>query len=187
MDRQTKEAMVVSLNEIFTSAQAGFLVDFRGLTVEQANDLRRKLRDASSHMRVLKNNMAKLAIKGTPFEAMEPSIVDTRAIVYAEEPVAPAKVVTDFARSNQKFQIVTGVLVKGKAGELIDSATIQALATLPSRERLLAQSLSVMQAPAVNFVRTLSEVPGSFVRTLSAIGEAKGAASKTSGNSSRAC
>ncbi len=176
MDRQAKEAMVASLNEIFASAQAGFLVDYRGLTVAQATDLRRKLRDASSQMRVLKNNMAKLAIKGTPFEAMEPSIVDTRAIVFAEEPVAPAKVVTDFAKHNNKFQFITGVLVKGESGELIDDATIQALAMLPSREQLLAQLLSVMQAPVTNFVRTLSEVPGSFVRTLSAIAESKGAA-----------
>jgi large subunit ribosomal protein L10 len=168
--------MVASLSEVFKSSQVGFLVDFRGLTVAQATDLRRKLRGAKTRMRVVKNNLAKIALKGTPFEKLEPSIVDTRALVFGDDPVAPAKVLTGFLKDNEKFKYIAGLLVKGESGQLINEAMAKALADLPSREQLIAQLLGLMQAPAGQFLRLLNEVPAKFLRTLNAIGEQKGQA-----------
>ena len=175
MDRATKEALVASMNEMFAKAQAGFLVDFRGLSVEDANTLRRRLRDASAQMRVLKNNLAKIAIKGTPFEEFSGDIIDTRAFVYADDPVAPAKVVAAYQKENKKFSVIAGMLVKGTVGQKLDGEGVKSLATLPSRDELIAQFLSMLQAPASHLVRTLNEVPASFARTLSALAEARGA------------
>lgn len=175
MDRETKEALVASMNDMFAKAQAGFLVDFRGLSVEDANTLRRRLRDASAQMRVLKNNLAKIAIKGTPFEELGADIIDTRAFVYSDDPVAPAKVVTGYQKENKKFSVIAGMLVKGTEGQKLDGEGVQSLAALPSRDELVAQFLSLLQAPSRNLVRTLNEVPASFARALSALADARGA------------
>ena len=174
MDRQTKESVVASLNELFQSAQVGYLVDYCGLTVEAVNDLRRKLRAASAEMRVLKNNLAKIALKGTPFEELQGDITETRAFIYSHEPVGPAKVVTEF--KSDKLSLIAGILISGGTAQKLDHATVRSLALLPSRDVLIAQILSVLQATQVKLVRTLNEVPGSFVRALAAVGEAKGEA-----------
>ena len=177
MDRQTKEAVVASMTEVFRKAQVGFLVDFRGLTVAQATELRRRLRNAKSDMRVLKNNLAKRALKGTAFEQIEGDIVDTRALVFGNDPVAPAKVISGFLKDHEKFKYIIGLLVKGDTGQKVNETMAKSLADLPSREQLIAQMLGLMQAPAGQFLRVLNEVPAKFLRTLAAVGEAKGAAS----------
>ena len=176
MDRTTKENMVASLGDLFNSAQVGFLVDYRGLSVEEVNELRGKLREASSQMRVLKNNLAKIAIKDTPFEPLSDEIVETRAFIYGEEPVGPAKAVIGFQQRNDKLGLIAGLLVKGSEGQKLDESAVKSLASLPTREQLLGQFLSLLQAPQGKLVRTLAEVPASFVRTLSALAESKGEA-----------
>ena len=176
MDRQTKEAMVASLSEVFKSAQVGFLVDFRGLTVAQATELRRRLRAAKSQMRVVKNNLARIALKGTPFEKLDSSLVDTRALVFGDDPVAPAKVLAGYLKENEKFKYITGLLVKGEDGQLVNETMAKSLAALPTRDQLIGQLLGLMQAPAGQFLRLLNEVPAKFLRTLNAIAEQKGKA-----------
>lgn len=173
MERQAKETMVASLTEVFKKAQVGFLVDFRGLTVAQASDLRRKLRGAKSDMRVVKNNLARIALKGTAFEQIENDLVDTRALVFGNDPIGPAKVLTGFLKDNEKLKYITGLLVKGTSGQKVNQAMAKALADLPSREQLIGQLLGLMQAPAAQFLRVLNEVPAKFLRTLAAVGEAK--------------
>jgi large subunit ribosomal protein L10 len=176
VDRQTKETVVASMTEVFQKAQVGFLVDFRGLTVAQATDLRRKLREANSDMRVLKNNLAKRALKGTAFERLEGDIVDTRALVFGTDPVGPAKVLTGFLKDNEKFKYISGLLVTGETGQVVNQTMAKSLADLPSREQLIAQFLGLLNAPAGQFLRVLNEVPAKFLRTLAAVGEAKGSA-----------
>jgi large subunit ribosomal protein L10 len=174
MKRENKEEMIGALAIVFKEHQVGFLVDFRGMTVGAVTDLRRKLHGAKTGMRVLKNRMAKIASKGTPFEPLAPHMTGTRALVFGQDPVAPAKVMLKYAEDNEKFKLVTGVLVsRSGVGEVLDAKQIKVLGNLPPKEELIGKLLFLMKAPPTMFVRTLNEVPAKFVRTLAAVRDAK--------------
>ncbi len=174
MDRATKELLVKEYKELFSSAITGVLVDYKGLNVEQLTELRKTLFDKNSRFRVLKNSLAKIAVAGTPFEELGEQFVETRALVYSEEDVvAPAKIVTDAAKKNEKIKLISGLLVSGDKGEVLDGQGVKALGNLPSKEELITQLLFVMNAPITNFVRVLNEVPSKFVRTLKAVADSK--------------
>jgi large subunit ribosomal protein L10 len=173
LDKTEKTEMVGALSEIFHDAQVGFLVDYRGLNVAAVTELRRRLHEAASQMRVLKNRLAKIAVKGTPYEPLSDHLIDTRALIYGAEPVAPAKVVAKFVEENDKFQLISGILVKGSQGTLLSGAQVKSLGSLPSREELLTQLVFLLNAPQTRFVRTLNEIPARFVRTLAALAEQK--------------
>ena len=174
MNKTEKEAMVGALSDIFNTAQVGFLADYRGLTVEQVTLLRRRLHESASNMKVLKNRLAKIAIQGTPFEGLSDQLTDTRAFIYGEDPVGPSKVVTEFGKNVEKFNLIKGLLVTKTGISMLAPDQVKALGTLPSREVLLSQLLMVMNAPIGKFVRTINEVPAKFVRTLAAIAASKG-------------
>lgn len=174
MRRTEKEELVGLLADIFKNSQIGLLADYRGLTVEDVTDLRRRLHESSTGMRVLKNRIAKIAIKGTPFEALGEHLTEPRAFIFGDDPVAPAKVVTKYQRENGKFQVLQGILVTQGVGSLLDFEQIKNLGSLPSKEELLAQLMSVMNGTISKLVRTLNEIPSKFVRTLAAVAEAKG-------------
>jgi large subunit ribosomal protein L10 len=173
LNRTEKESLVGSLAEIFGSTQVGFLVDYRGLNVAEMTDLRRQLHDSAANIRILKNRIAKLAVQETPFVALQEHLVDTRALVYANEPVAPAKAINKFLGENEKLRFIAGVLVIGAGGTLLDAGRLKALGNLPSREQLLTQFLFVLKGTQTRFVRTLNEVPAKFVRTLAALAAAR--------------
>ena len=174
MNKTEKEDMVGALSGIFNSAQVGFLADYRGLTVEEVTLLRRKLHESASNMKVLKNRLAKIAIKGTPFEELSEQLTDTRAFIYGDDPVGPSKVVTEFGKDAEKFQLIRGMLITQTGSSILEPAQVKVLGNLPSREVLLSQLLSVMNAPIGKFVRTINEVPAKFVRTLAAVAASKG-------------
>lgn len=174
MDRATKELLVKEYKDLFSSAITGVLVDYKGLNVEEITDLRKTLYEKNSKLRVLKNSLAKIAAAGTPFEPLGEQFVETRALVYSEEDVAaPAKIITDAAKKNEKIKLISGVLVSGEKGEILDGVGIKALGNLPSKEELIVKLLFVMNAPITNFVRVLNEVPSKFVRTLKAVADSK--------------
>jgi len=174
MDRAVKETLVKEYKELFTSAITGVLVDYKGLDVEELTQLRKRLHEKQSKFRVIKNSLAKIAIAGTPFEGLGEHFTETRALVYSQDDVAaPAKIITDAAKANDKLKLISGVLVSGENGELLDNAGIKALGNLPGKEELLVSLLYVMNAPITNFVRVLNEVPGKFVRTLQAVVDSK--------------
>jgi large subunit ribosomal protein L10 len=176
--REAKEELVGTIATILKENQAGFLVDFKGMTVESVTDLRRKLHGAKTHMRVIKNRMAKIAAKGTPFESLAPLMTNTRALVFSQDPVAPAKVMVKYAEENEKFKVIGGVLLTTAGlGEVLDAKKIKALSSLPPREELIGKLLFLMKAPQTQFVRVLNEVPAKFVRTLAAVRDAKEKAS----------
>ena len=175
MKRTDKEELVGSLSEIFTSAKVGFLVDYKGLTVSQITELRRRLRQSAANMRVLKNRIAKRAIEASAFAPLKDHLTDNRALIYGTDPVEPAKAVSKYLGENDKLHYVAGFLVTGKGGSLLDARRLKALGNLPSREQLLTQLLFVMKGPQTKFVRTLNEIPAKFVRTLAALAEARGA------------
>ncbi len=174
MDRSTKEALVAEYGNIFTSVVSGVLVDYKGSTVEELTSLRKTLFEKNSRFRVLKNTLAKIAANGTPCEGLSEHFTETRALVYSDEDIAaPAKVITDEAKKNEKLKLIAGVLISGEKGEVLDTEGVKALSNMPSREDLLVKLLYVMNAPATSFVRVLNEVPTSFVRVLQAIADSK--------------
>jgi len=172
MDRTTKEQVVQDLTQRLADTQATFLADYRGINVEQATQLRRELTQAGVEYRVVKNNLLKLAAQGTPAEELQPYCVGPTAIALSgDDPVAPAKILSKFAKEIDAFELKAGVL----SGKLLSVAEISALAELPSREELLAKALSSMNAPLTNFVGTMAAMPRSLVQVLNAIGESKAA------------
>ena len=173
MNKQSKEALVAEFAEKIKDAKAAFLADYRGLDVEQANDLRNKLREAGVEYRVVKNTLLRLAAKDTDAACLDEFLSGPTAIALAnDDPVAPAKALVEFAKKNEVFELKAGML----EGKLIDAAGIKALSDLPSREELLAKMLGSMSAPATNFVGVLAAVPRSFVQVLAAIKDQKDAA-----------
>lgn len=172
MNRTEKEQIVQELAQRLAVTQAAFLADYRGINVEQATALRRELTQAGVEYRVVKNKLLKLAAQGTPAEGLQAYCAGPTAIALSgDDPVAPAKILSKFAKTVEAFELKAGVL----SGKLMTVAEINALADLPSREELLAKALSSMNAPVSNFVGTLAAIPRSFVQVLNAIGQSKAA------------
>lgn len=172
MNRTEKEQIVQELSGRLAETKAAFLADYRGINVEQATRLRRELTQAGVEYRVVKNNLLKLAAKGTPAEGLQEFCAGPTAIALSgDDPVAPAKILSKFAKDVVAFELKAGVL----SGKVISVADITALADLPSREELLAKALSCMQAPVSNFVGTLAAIPRSLVQVLAAIQDKKAA------------
>lgn len=172
MDKSGKEQLVTELAGKLSSARATFLADYRGLTVEAASDLRRKLHEAGVEYRVVKNTLLRLASKGTDVEALDDHFFGPTAIaIVGDDPVAPAKVLADLAKDSKVFELKAGTL----GDKVISAEDIEALAKLPGREELLAKMLSTMNAPASNFVGTLGAIPRQMVQALSAIKDQKAA------------
>lgn len=176
MNRTEKEASIETMVEIFKSTQMGLLVDYRGLNVADVTELRAELHNNNTSMKVLQNRLAKIAIEGTPFEPLKDNLVETRAFIFGDDPVAPAKVVSKFMTTNDKLQFISGVLVTGTESDVLDLSKIKYLGGLPSRDELLAKLMGLMTAVPTKFVRTLNEVPSKFVRTLAALRDSKEAA-----------
>ena len=162
---EQKKAVVSEVSEVFNLAQAAVLAEYRGLSVEQITELRAQARENGVEVRVVKNTLARRSVAGTSFECLSQHFTGPVLISSSGDPVAVAKVVSDFAKSNDALKITVGVM----NGNLIDQSTVQALAKLPSREELLATLVATMQTPLVKFVQTLNEVPGKLVRTLAAV------------------
>ncbi len=174
MDRSTKEALVAEYGDIFKSAVSGVLVNYKGITVEELTTLRKTLYEKNSRFRVLKNSLAKIAANGTPCEKLSEHFTETRAFAYSDkELAAPAKVISDEAKTNDKLKLIAGVLVSGEKAEVLNIEGIETLSSMPSREDLLTKLSYVMNEPATNFARVLNEVPSKFVRVLQAISDSK--------------
>jgi large subunit ribosomal protein L10 len=172
LNRTSKEKVVSELAEKLASAKAAFLADYRGLNVDMVNNLRGQLRGVSVDYLVVKNTLLKLAAKGTSAECLNDHLAGPTAIaIVMDEPVAPAKVLTDFAKANPKFELKAGAL----DGKLLSVDDIKALSELPSREVLLAKVLGSLNAPASNFVGVLAAIPRSLVQVLAAIQDQKAA------------
>ena len=174
MERSQKEAQVNELRTIFNSMSAGVLVDYRGIEANQVVELRKKLNDASSTMKVIKNSLARIAAKNTPIAELADQFTQTRALVYSDgDAVQQAKVLSEAAKSLDKLKILAGILVGDSKTSILNSGEVEALSKLPSRDELILKLLFLMQAPATQFVRTLNAVPAKFVRTLAAIRDSK--------------
>ncbi len=169
---EDKKAVVAEVSEQLKGAQATMLAEYRGLTVEQMTKLRRKAYDAKVYLRVVKNTLARRAVAGSPYECLTKDMVGPLAYAISADPVAVAKLLSEFAKDNEKLKIKAAAM----GSKVMTLAQVDALAKLPGREQLLSQLLGTMQSPIATFVRTLNEVPTKFVRALAAVRDAKQAA-----------
>ena len=172
LDLQKKEAVVAEVAKQVATAQAIVLAENRGMPVSDMTQLRAKARASGVYFRVVKNTLVRRAVAGTPFEKLSDKMVGPLTYGIGRDPVAVAKVLNDFAKGREKFVIMAGAM----PGQVMSPKDVAALASLPSREELIAKLMGTMQAPIAKFVRTLNEVPGKFVRTLAAVRDAKPAA-----------
>jgi large subunit ribosomal protein L10 len=173
LNLEEKKAVVEEIAAQVALAKGIVLAEYRGLEVGNMTELRRKARGSGVYLRVLKNTLARRAVKDTPFAKLADQMVGPLVYGISSDPVATAKVMNEFAKGNDKFVIKAGAMPNA----VISPKEVAALASLPSREELLAKLLGTMQAPIAQFVRTLNEVPSKFVRTLAAVRDAKEKAS----------
>ncbi len=166
---EQKQAMVGEVAKQLGGAQAVIVAEYRGLDVGAVTDLRTRARKSGMYLRVLKNTLARRAVKGTPFEKLSEQMAGPLMYGIAQDPVAGAKVLATFAKDHEQFVIKGGAM----PNVLMSAKDVKALATMPSREELLARLAGTLQAPIANLVRTMNEVPGKFVRTLAAVRDAK--------------
>ena len=151
--RAIKEEELHDLEEAFKGTESAILVDYKGLKVPEVTELRRQVRGARGQYKVVKNTLAKRALKGTPFEPLSEHFVGTTAVAYSgDDPVALAKVLTTFAKTAPALQIKAAV-VQGRA---IKAAEVSELATMPGRPELYAKLLFLLQAPMVQLVSVLN-------------------------------
>ena len=173
MKKEDKKLIAENLKERFSKSKVVIVTDYKGLDVMAINALRRKLREADIEYQVAKNTLLIRASEGTDVALVKDHFVGPSAIAISyEDPVAPAKVLTDFAKENEKLEIKAGVM----GNNLLDIADIKSLAALPSREVLLGQVLSAMNGVPTGFVRVLNGVTGNFLNVLNAIKDQKEAA-----------
>lgn len=169
LSMEDKQAVVTEVAAQVAQAQAIVLAEYRGLEVGSMTELRRKARRSGVYLRVLKNTLARRAVKDTPFSQLAEAMTGPLIYGISSDPVAPAKVMNEFAKGNEKFVIRAGAMPNA----VISAREVAALATMPSREELLSKLMGTMQAPLAKFVRTLNEVPARFVRTVAAVRAAK--------------
>lgn len=168
-----KKRIVEELHEKFSKSEVVILTDYKGLDVDSINDLRRKLRESQIQYQVVKNSLLIRASKDTDIELIKDRFKGPSAVAMSfEDPVSPAKVLTQFTGENEKLEIKAGVM----NGKVLDVSAIKALSALPSREVLIGQLLSIMNGVPTSFVRALVDVQRRLLNVMMAIKEQKEAA-----------
>jgi large subunit ribosomal protein L10 len=169
LNRQEKAAVIEEVSALVAKSQSIVVAEYRGLDVDAVTKLRKQARGQGVQLRVLKNTLARRAVSGTPFAGLSDKMVGPLVYGFSADPVAAAKVLSGFAKDHDKLVVKAGAM----ANFVMDEKGVKNLATMPSRDELLAKLMATMQAPIGQFVRTLNEVPSRLVRTLAALRDAK--------------
>jgi large subunit ribosomal protein L10 len=169
LNLEQKQAVVAEISAELAKAQTVVLAEYRSLQVGEMTELRKKARTSGVYLRVLKNTLARRAIADTPFKGLVEKMVGPLAYGISSDPVAAAKVLHEYARSNEKFVIRAGAM----PDVVMSPREVGDLARMPGRQELLGMLVATMQAPVAKLVRTLNEVPGKFVRTVAAVHDQK--------------
>ncbi len=165
-----KEKIIEELHEKFSRVKGAVLSDFKGMDMPKINSLRKELREKSIEFRVVKNTLAKRAMEGTSFKVLDEYFKGPTSIALSyDDAIAPAKVLTEFARKEKTLKLKAGFA----EGMKVEKEGLSDLASLPPREVLLAQILAVGKAPTQNFVGTLNAVLVDFVGVLNAVKDKK--------------
>jgi large subunit ribosomal protein L10 len=166
MNRSEKEELVSQVRSKLLEAKSIIVTRQTGLTVAQASDLRRKMREAGAEFKVLKNTLAKLAVKDTAIEGISKLLEGPTALAFSTDPVNAAKVVAKFANSNDKLTVVGGYL----DGQVLDAKAVDALAKLPSLDELRSKIIAVISAPATKLAILSKEPAACLARVIAARG-----------------
>ena len=166
MDRSQKADSVAQLNAVFNEVGVVVITRNLGLSVAQSTDLRAKMREVGASYKVAKNRLAALALKDTQYEGVEEYLSGPTAIAYSVDPVAAAKAAVDFAKTNDKLEIVGGSM----GGQLLDQAGIKALASMPSLDELRGTLVGLINAPATKIARVVNEPAAKLARVFGAYG-----------------
>jgi len=159
--------VVEELGQIFESSGVVVVSHYAGLTVAEMQDLRAKMREAGGSVRVAKNRLAKIALQGTPAEGIADLMTGMTVLSYSEDPAAAAKVAEDYAKANAKFVIIGGAM----GGTVLDQAGVKAVASMPSREELIASIVGCIGAPASNIAGAIGAPASNIASILSTIEE----------------
>ena len=149
MNREEKSELLAELNGIFNGAESVVVAEYIGLTVAEAEELRKKIREAGASLRVTKNRIARLALKDTKFEGLTDLFKGPVAMAYANDPIAACKACVQFAKENEKLVIVGGAL----SNKMLTMDEIKELASIPSMDELRAKLIGLLQAPASKLAR----------------------------------
>ena len=171
MDRAQKESVVDELGQIFESSGVVVVAHYAGLTVAEMQALRAQMRDAGGAVRVAKNKLAKIALEGKPCASMADLLTGMTVLAYSEDPVAAAKVMDSYAKTNTKLEILGGAM-----GETaLDQAGVKAVAQMPSREELIASIAGCIGAPASNIAGAIGAPASNIAGILSTLEEREAA------------
>jgi len=167
VDRTEKQNLVASLKGLFERVNLMVITQQSGLSVAESTILRRQMREAGASFKVTKNRLARLALEGTKFEELVPLFTGPTAIATSEDPVAAARIIVNFAKTNEKIVLVGGAL----DGQMLDVNGVKALAALPSLDELRARLVGMVQTPATRIVRTLNAPAVQIARVIAAHAE----------------
>lgn len=173
MPTATKEGLVAEIKDRFANSEAVIMADYRGLSVKEMQQLRVKVREVGGDIKVYKNSLTEIAIRELALPNMDEYLQGPTAFVFiAEDAVAPAKALTAFAKEHQALELKGGFV----QNQVVNADGVKAIATLPSREELIAKLLGTMQNPIVGFARVLNGPVEAFARTVQAVADQKAAA-----------
>ena len=165
-----KQDIVSEVNREAGEALSAVLVDYRGMTVSEMTDLRRRARGDGVYLKVVRNTLARRAVQGTEYECLNDALIGPTLLAFSRgEPGTAARLLKDCVRDYDALTVKALAI----GGELLDAGQIDRIAALPTREEALAILMAAMQAPIAKLARTLGEVPGKLARTLAAIRDAK--------------
>jgi large subunit ribosomal protein L10 len=170
LKKEDKDLIIQEANEVAKSALSAVVADYRGLTANQLNSLRKKARDGSVSLRVIRNTLAIKALEGTSFECLAPSLVGPTILAFSiDDPGAAARIIKEFAQTNDKLSVKALSI----GGKVYGASDIDVLAKLPTRDQALSILMQVMLAPITKFVRTANDIPTRVVRVIAAVRDQK--------------
>ena len=173
LNLESKKQVVEEIRDRFQRTQGAVITDYRGLNVTEVTELRAKLREAGIEFKVLKNTLIQIAAKDVGLEGLDPVLEGPTAIAFGfEDPVSPAKIISDFSKQHKALEIKAGIL----ENRVLDASGVKALADLPPKEELLAKLVGSMQSPMYGFAGTLQGLLRNFVYALDAVREQKAGA-----------
>ncbi len=171
MDRAQKEQLVEELGQIFESSGVVVVAHYEGMTVAHMQDLRARMREAGGSVRVAKNKLAKIALEGKPCASIADYLTGMTVITYSEDPVAAARIADKYAKDNERFVILGGAM----GDSALDPAGVKAVASMPSREELIAQIASCIGAPGSNIAGAIGAPASNIASILTTLEEREAA------------
>ena len=164
MDRTQKQELVATLKDVFSTTALVVVTEYKGLSVAELTDLRRKMKAAGAHFQVTKNRLTKLALADTPCAGIMDLFTGPTAIAYSSDPVAAAKISVEFSKQNEKLVVLGGTM----GSTVLDADGVKALATMPSLDELRGKILGMIQTPATRIAGVLQAPAGQLARVLNA-------------------